>query len=152
MKPGLFKVAEDNILFVNSDRFVVNGAFEVEYHEDDDSVSFNGGPRAKRVSTDETDLRGDYNEVIGRFLTQEKRAEKKTLTLGDLFSEAELRTLMREIALARRDRNGVSANKRLVPLLEPMMARINEVTGQENDVRYIGYMIEAAFEKWTEKK
>jgi hypothetical protein len=68
-----------------------------------------------------------------------------SIRLGDLFDEAELRRLMTTVVVTRRTHGTV--NKALVPLLEPLMPRINQRTGQENDVRYIGYLIEAAYDK-----
>lgn len=44
--------------------------------------------------------------------------------------------------------NGVPVNKQLVRLIEPHMPKINKFTGQENDVRYICYLLEHLYSEY----
>jgi hypothetical protein len=66
----------------------------------------------------------------------------KTVTLGQLFTGAEIRraqTLYRELK-----GTGTFAATVAKELIEPNLTRINTATGQENDPRYIAYMVEYA--------
>lgn len=63
----------------------------------------------------------------------------KQVALGDIFTDEEVeraKELFEECSPG-------TFNKRVVPeIIEPIMARINKATGQENDPRYVGYMLE----------
>lgn len=73
--------------------------------------------------------------------------ERKAVTLGAIFTEKELAHLMRVIGDTRKQRgNGVTVNAELVKIILPLMPRIDDALGQENDVRFIGYMVEAAYD------
>lgn len=66
---------------------------------------------------------------------------EKEMTLGDLFTQAEL-----DKARALYNENRQGLNQTLVEqVVAPAIDRINAKTGQENDARYFGYMLEHAF-------
>lgn len=58
---------------------------------------------------------------------------KKALTLGDIVTPAEARliTLMFQALVSRVD----------LEVITPALPRINAVTGQENDARFLAYMV-----------
>ena len=61
------------------------------------------------------------------------------MTIGELFTEREINAAVK---LYNECKPG-EFNKRVVEkIVEPAMARINKVTGQENDPRYFGYLLE----------
>lgn len=66
----------------------------------------------------------------------------KTFALGDLFTETELEEA-HKIYLEGGGEH--TLNYALTKFVEPRMEHINQVTGQENDARYIAYMLEAVF-------
>jgi hypothetical protein len=63
--------------------------------------------------------------------------------LGQLFSDDALNQAIR---IWRDDRDNFH-NRVLKEVVEPAMANINKVTGQENDPRFIAYALEYAFMK-----
>lgn len=71
--------------------------------------------------------------------------EGRKVKLGDLLTAAELKTAM--VICERGAYQGQTVNQQLVAkVLKPeVMKRIDEFTKQENDARYLAYMIEAAF-------
>jgi hypothetical protein len=74
----------------------------------------------------------------------------KTVSLGDILDFAETeqaRALYKRYHEIKADHydiaHGVSFNDLLIDqIIAPIMPRINMVTGQENDSRYIAYMVE----------
>lgn len=74
----------------------------------------------------------------------------KTVSLEDVLSQVEIeqaRTLYKRYQEIKAEHfdiaHGVSFNDLIVDqIIEGAMPRINEVTGQENNPRYIGYMVE----------
>jgi hypothetical protein len=68
----------------------------------------------------------------------------KTFTIGELFTNAQLATLMQAITAARKA--GTNVNQAVRAVLVPMMTAVDIKTGQHNDIRYIGYMLEAAYD------
>jgi hypothetical protein len=65
----------------------------------------------------------------------------KTIAIGELFTEAELKAATK---LYGKCKPG-EFNKRVVEqIVKPALPRINKVTGQENDAQYWGYALEFA--------
>jgi hypothetical protein len=63
----------------------------------------------------------------------------KTSTIGDVFTKAEIKKAQKLFAKCKPG----EFNKRVVAeIVEPAMPRINKATGQENDARYFGYLLE----------
>lgn len=68
----------------------------------------------------------------------------KTYTIGELFTINELKRAAELLTACQRDGrrfNSVVINELLTA---EVLARINRKTGQENDPRYLGYMLEFA--------
>ena len=75
-------------------------------------------------------------------------SERRTIRLGDVFTEDESR---RALALYKRLGRPPEHHEPLVDVLvreitAPALPRINEVTGQENDARYWAYMLIHVFQ------
>jgi hypothetical protein len=63
----------------------------------------------------------------------------KTSTIGDVFTKTEIKKAQKLFAKCKPG----EFNKRVVAeIVEPAMPRINKATGQENDARYFGYLLE----------
>lgn len=70
----------------------------------------------------------------------------RNVTLGQLFTDEELQRAFKICAETVTHQR----NKKLVAeIVEPAIDRINKATGQENDPRYFGYMMEAAYNTLT---
>jgi hypothetical protein len=61
----------------------------------------------------------------------------RTMKLGELFTEEELARARQFLRKGRR-------SELESDIVKPIMARINAVTGQENDSRYMAYVLEYA--------
>lgn len=73
----------------------------------------------------------------------EQTNNRKTVRLGDLFTEEQIKKAVEIVHNFRR--TGRSLNDILVErVVREAMPRINDVTGQENDERYWAYVLEAA--------
>lgn len=65
----------------------------------------------------------------------------KQVTIAELFTDNEIKAAVKLHAECKPG----EFNRRVVEqLVRPIMPRINKATGQENDERYIGYMLEFA--------
>lgn len=63
----------------------------------------------------------------------------KTITISDVFTDAEIKKAQKLFAKCKPG----EFNKLVVEqIVQPAMPRINKATGQENDARYFGYMLE----------
>lgn len=68
--------------------------------------------------------------------------ESDVFTLGDMFTEKRLQDAMKIILNSTTSKQ---RHERLrVEIVEPCMARINAVTGRENDSGYFAYFLEHA--------
>lgn len=68
----------------------------------------------------------------------------KRITLGEIFTADELKRAEK----LYKECNGIVFNKRCTAeIVAPVLARINQVTGQENDANYWAYGIEYALMK-----
>ena len=65
----------------------------------------------------------------------------KTITIGELFTEHELKR-----AMARKNDHKFLKEE----IVEPVIARINRVTGQDNDPTYWAYALEYALNQFPE--
>lgn len=68
----------------------------------------------------------------------------KTVAIGELFTAEELD---RAKALYVAADPGTFARRCAEEIVAPILARINEKTGQENDARYLAYAIEYAMDQ-----
>lgn len=71
----------------------------------------------------------------------------KAITLAEILTPDEIEMIDRmwhESKLDRSARATMQFHKDVIDLLTPVMPRINDRLNQENDPRYIAYMIEAA--------
>ena len=67
----------------------------------------------------------------------------KQITLGDVFSEDQLKQLVKTYKEAVSQNETASSHLRTV--LEPLMPQINQRTGQENDLDFWSYLLEHTF-------
>lgn len=69
---------------------------------------------------------------------------RKTISLTDFLTKKEIDLALRLYKTAAPG----TFNKTIVPkIIEPNLARINAALGQENDPRYLGYMVEYVFSR-----
>ncbi|MCK1671080.1 hypothetical protein [Bradyrhizobium sp. 150] len=70
----------------------------------------------------------------------------KTITISDVFTDAEIKKAQKLFAKCKPGQ----FNKLVVEqIVQPAMPRINKATGQENDARYFGYLLEHAITQAT---
>lgn len=62
----------------------------------------------------------------------------KSFTVGELFTEIEIK---RAVLIWKTDRTNFH-RRAVTEIVEPVLPRINKTTGQENDARYLAYMLE----------
>jgi hypothetical protein len=68
--------------------------------------------------------------------------QMKQLNLGDLFTKDEIEAASKLFFECKPG----EFNRRVVEqIVQPAMLRINAATGQENDARYMGYLLEYVF-------
>lgn len=65
----------------------------------------------------------------------------KTVRIGDMFTDAEI-TKMRKLF-----KEGKRAKDIAAEVIEPVLKRVNESTGQDNDALFLAYAIEYALSK-----
>jgi hypothetical protein len=69
---------------------------------------------------------------------------RKTFKVGDIFTDTELNKAQRIYRQSlKADASAISLIDRLHDeIVAPVMSRINKATGQENDSRYMAYMLQ----------
>lgn len=84
-------------------------------------------------------------------MTEENTNEPRRFRLDELFTEEELRKAA-AIFAAPRIAGGPSTVSRIEDeVVRPIIDRINRVTGQENNARYMAYALEYAFTQFLTK-
>jgi hypothetical protein len=67
----------------------------------------------------------------------------KTFAIGEIFTDRELKKAKR-LWLQSRNQIGVFHNRCVAEIVTPALSRINTTTEQQNDPRYLAYLLEAA--------
>jgi len=65
----------------------------------------------------------------------------RKFTIGELFTDAELKQAM---SIYKYTRAGFVCDRMVSEIVQHALPRINKLTEQENDPRYLGYMLEWA--------
>lgn len=74
--------------------------------------------------------------------------ETRTLTLKDFLTTQEIRTAIR---LWKTKQSTQQFHREMMEMLKPIMPRINERLGQENDIGYLSYAVEYVMMEHDEK-
>lgn len=91
----------------------------------------------------------------------EQTPNRKMIVLTDLFTEKEIDDSFKIIAdhwtvlpaeLYGRDQVPALTDTLVEKIVDPVLPRINEKTGQQNDARYLAYVLQYAYIKTQENK
>lgn len=86
----------------------------------------------------------DEMTIMNTMRTSPRRGKSKMVSMRDILTEAEIKTaenLYTSVPVAE-------FNKKVAEeIISPVLRRINAKLGQENDARYIGYLVEYEFMK-----
>jgi hypothetical protein len=69
----------------------------------------------------------------------------KSITLGDVFSDKQVRQLLN--AYQKAEEAGELPHQALVKIIEPLMPQINQRTGQDKDAGYWAFAVEYVFSR-----